>query len=208
MSGVGRFDAFRALAMRRGRAGAGLLDTLAERRAGTVDPPGAWSPQVAERLGLPHAARLGPAGYYADLAGPHGRRHVRVCAATACFAARGGQHVSEVERELGVRTNGVSADGAVSLQAVRCLGSGHADAVPGDAFRCDMALLLTAASRPRLAARFPGQPPHGLRIRDLLGQADQPKSVWGLVAQCAVAARRGCPRHNSGPTTGGSGRFW
>ncbi|MBB5155978.1 NAD(P)H-dependent oxidoreductase subunit E [Saccharopolyspora phatthalungensis] len=70
------------------------------KRAGTADPPQAWSPGV--RLGLLHASGLGPASYFADLAAPHGRRHVRVCTGTACFAARGGRHLGEVERELGV----------------------------------------------------------------------------------------------------------
>ncbi|WP_234544560.1 NAD(P)H-dependent oxidoreductase subunit E [Streptomyces shenzhenensis] len=122
MSRADRFDAFRALAGRRGRIGEGLLDALADQRASTAGPPQAWAPGIAERLDLPHAAGLGPAGYFADLAAPHGRRHVRVCTATACFAARGGRHLAEVERELGVTADGVSADGAVSLQAVRCLG--------------------------------------------------------------------------------------
>lgn len=122
MSTADRFDAFRALAGRRDRAGEGLLDALAEQRAATAGPPRAWSPGIAERLGLPYASGLGPAGYFADLAAPHGRRHVRVCTAMACFAARGGRHLSEVERELGVPAGGVSADGAVSVQSVRCLG--------------------------------------------------------------------------------------
>ncbi|MGV9382271.1 hypothetical protein ACWDRB_41120 [Nonomuraea sp. NPDC003707] len=34
------------------------------------------------RVGLPAEAGLGPATFYADLAVPHERRHVRVCAAT------------------------------------------------------------------------------------------------------------------------------
>lgn len=82
MSPHQRFDAFRALADRRG----------------------------------------GPATFYADLAAPHGRRHVRVCTAAACFAARAGRHVREVEDALGVGADQVTADGEVSLQSVRCLG--------------------------------------------------------------------------------------
>ncbi|WP_225101669.1 NAD(P)H-dependent oxidoreductase subunit E [Streptomyces sp. CoH27] len=122
MSAAGRFDAFRAVAGRHGRVGDRLLDALAEKRADAAGPPEAWSPGVAERLDLPHASGLGPASYFADLAAPHGPRHVRVCTGTACFAACGGRHLGEVERELGVTADGVSADGAVSLQAVRCLG--------------------------------------------------------------------------------------
>ncbi|WP_042365659.1 NAD(P)H-dependent oxidoreductase subunit E [Streptacidiphilus neutrinimicus] len=129
-----RYDAFRALARRRGRTGRELLESLARARSATADGPQEWAPGVAADAGLPAAAGLGPASYYADLASPHGRRHVRVCTATACFAARGGCHVDEVERELGVAVDRVAADGSVSLQAVRCLGYCYASpaALDGD----------------------------------------------------------------------------
>ncbi|OMI36365.1 NAD(P)H-dependent oxidoreductase subunit E [Streptomyces sparsogenes] len=117
-----RFDAFRALADRRGRPGHRLIESLAEARAGTADGPEVWAPAVAAGFGLPAAAALGPAGYYADLAAPHGRRHVRVCAGTACFAARAGRHLTEVADELGVPVGAASPDGGTSVQAVRCLG--------------------------------------------------------------------------------------
>ncbi|MFF5213605.1 NAD(P)H-dependent oxidoreductase subunit E, partial [Streptosporangium sp. NPDC000396] len=97
-------------------------ESLAEAAAGSVDGPRAWAPGVARRLGLPAAAGLGPATFYADLAAPHGRRHVRVCAAAACFAARAGRHLAEVESALGVRVDGADRNADVSLQAVRCLG--------------------------------------------------------------------------------------
>ncbi|WKX69001.1 NAD(P)H-dependent oxidoreductase subunit E [Streptomyces sp. XD-27] len=98
------------------------MESLARARAGTADGPEVWAPGVAAGVGLPAAAALGPATYYADLAAPHSRRHVRVCAATACFAAQGGRHLAEVERELGVTAGEASPDGTTSLQAVRCLG--------------------------------------------------------------------------------------
>ncbi|MBR7827134.1 NAD(P)H-dependent oxidoreductase subunit E, partial [Actinospica sp. MGRD01-02] len=95
-------DAFRALARRRGPVVGALTDELALERARTPDPPERWAPAVAGRLGLPRAAALGPASFYADLATARGRRHVRVCSGTGCFAATGGRHVGDVERELGV----------------------------------------------------------------------------------------------------------
>ncbi|MXM64681.1 protein disulfide oxidoreductase [Streptomyces sp. HUCO-GS316] len=119
---VGPFDAFRALATRRGRPGGTLIESLAEARTGTGDGPEVWAPAAAARVGLPAAAALGPAGYYADLAAPHSRRHVRVCTATACFAAQAGRHLADVEDALGVVAGTASPDGSVSVQAVRCLG--------------------------------------------------------------------------------------
>lgn len=117
-----RFDGFRALAERRGRPGDRLLRSLAATRATTAAGPQAWAPSVAARMGLPAASGFGPAASYADLAVPHGHRHVRVCTAAACFAARGGRHLADTERLLGVAADTVSPDGETSLQAVRCVG--------------------------------------------------------------------------------------
>ncbi|MFJ9789118.1 NAD(P)H-dependent oxidoreductase subunit E [Streptomyces globosus] len=124
----GRFDAFRALASRRGAPGDRLLDELARARLANPADSATWSPAVASGLGLPAAAALGSATFYADLAAPHGRRHVRACTGAACFAATAGRPLDAVERALGIRAGDVSADGAVSLQAVRCLG--HCYAAP------------------------------------------------------------------------------
>ncbi|MFE3495089.1 NAD(P)H-dependent oxidoreductase subunit E [Streptomyces sp. NPDC059175] len=119
------FDAFRALADRCGRPGEQLIKALAAARAGTADNPEFRAPAVAAGIGLPAAAPLGLARYYADLATPLGRRSVRVCAATAYFSAPGGRHLTDVESELGGTGATVSPDGETSVQAVRCLGYRH-----------------------------------------------------------------------------------
>lgn len=93
MGPADRFNAFRALADRRGRPGGRLIESPAGSGAGTAESPEDWAPAVAVDRGLPAAAALGPARYDADLAAPHSRRHVRVCRvceATACFASRAG----------------------------------------------------------------------------------------------------------------------
>ncbi|MEU5715864.1 NAD(P)H-dependent oxidoreductase subunit E [Streptomyces sp. NPDC020403] len=152
-----RFDAFRALAARGGRPGDRLIELLAEARAGTGDSPGTWAPAVAAGVGLPAAAALGPARYYADLEAPHGRRHVRVCTATACFAAQGGRHLTDVEHALGVTADTVSPDGETSVQTVRCLGYCYAGpaALDGD----------TPCTGPALAGQLAGrEPPRAAEI--------------------------------------------
>ncbi|RPK87603.1 NAD(P)H-dependent oxidoreductase subunit E [Streptomyces sp. ADI98-10] len=118
----GREDALRELTAQHGGR-AGLLSAALERaRSGTAHGPGAWAPQVAAAAGLPAAAGLGPATFFADLAAPHGERHVRVCTATACFAARGGEHLAEVEQALGVMAGTADETGSISLQTAHCLG--------------------------------------------------------------------------------------
>ncbi|WP_330300666.1 NAD(P)H-dependent oxidoreductase subunit E [Streptomyces sp. NBC_00503] len=146
-------DAFRSLAGRRGRPGDRLTRALAASREQHTAGPAEWAPEVAERFGLPGAAALGPATYFADLATPHGRRHVSICSATACFAATGGRPLDPVERELGVRPGSVSPDGGTSLQSVRCLGYCYAAPAALDGS--------TPCTGPSLAAQLAGQePPH------------------------------------------------
>ncbi|MEV8626354.1 NADH-ubiquinone oxidoreductase-F iron-sulfur binding region domain-containing protein [Streptomyces sp. NPDC051079] len=115
-------DALRELTARHGGRG-GLLSAGLERaRSGTAEGPEEWAPQAAEAALLPAAAGLGPATFFADLAAPRGERHVRVCTATACFAARGGRHLAEVEQALGVVAGTVDEGGSTSLQTVHCVG--------------------------------------------------------------------------------------
>ncbi|MGC0372932.1 NADH:ubiquinone oxidoreductase subunit E [Streptomyces sp. SAI-229] len=173
------FDAFRALADRRGRPGDRLIESLAEARDGTSDSPESWAPAVASRTGLPAAAALGPASYYADLSAPHGDRHVRVCTATACFAAGGGGHLAEVERVLGVAAHTASPRGDVSVQTVRCLGYCYAGpaALDGDT-PC------TGATLPaQLAGREPPRAPEIPAVDDtgdpvLLGGVLSGEPAW------------------------------
>ncbi|WP_128978485.1 NAD(P)H-dependent oxidoreductase subunit E [Streptomyces roseicoloratus] len=149
----GHRDAFRALTARHAAHGGSLPARLERARATTADGPDEWAPQVAAAAGLPAAAGLGPATYFADLAAPRGERHVRVCTATACFAARGGRHAREVEEALGVTAGNVSADGRASLQGVRCLGYCYAGPAALDGTRpragSDLADQLAGRTEPR-----------------------------------------------------------
>ncbi|MFE1921050.1 NAD(P)H-dependent oxidoreductase subunit E [Streptomyces asoensis] len=186
-----RYDAFQALADRRGRPGRRLMESLARARTLTADDPETWAPAVAADTGLPAAAALGPAGYYADFAAPHGRRHVRVCTATACFAARAGEHPTEVEHELGVTVGEASPDGGLSLQAVRCLGYCYAApaALDGDAPRAgpELAGQLAGRALPR-APVIPAADATGDPV--LLGgtvAGEPPWQVWPRVVTAGTA---------------------
>jgi hypothetical protein len=55
------------------------MQALAHAASETVGGPETWAPEIARGFGLPAAAGLGPASFYADLADGHGRRHLRVC---------------------------------------------------------------------------------------------------------------------------------
>ncbi|GGL13455.1 hypothetical protein Sme01_69770 [Sphaerisporangium melleum] len=171
----GRFDAFRALADRRGRPGVRLLDALAA-AAASAGPRelAAWAPEVARGFGLPAAAGLGPAGYYADLAVPHAARHVRVCTAAACFAADGGRHLAQVEEVLGVTADDAHPGPEVSLQTVRCLGYCYAGpaCLDGD----------TPLAGPDLAGRLRGRAPSRDPAIPAADTTGDPVVLAGIVA--------------------------
>lgn len=173
------------------RAGGGheVLDEL--RRARTEDgvAGAAGERAAADRAGVPLAAVHGAASYYADLQGRRGRRHVRVCAGTACqVAGAGGRQLAGVERALGVGVGRCSPDGAVSLQAVHCLGFCYAGpaALDGDV-PCagpDLPEQL-AGSAPR---RAPEVPASAVSHPVLLRSAPD-WSVWPQVLRDGGAAR-------------------
>ncbi|GAA3047307.1 hypothetical protein GCM10017562_06410 [Streptomyces roseofulvus] len=182
-----RPDALRALAARHGRRGALLPDALERARSSTTEAPAEWAPHVAHAAGLPAAAGLGPATYFADLAAPRGARHVRVCTATACFAARGGGHLAEVERALGVAAGTADATGSVSLQTAHCLGFCYAGPAALDGTRPhagpDVAEQLAGRSEPR-APRIPAADITGAPV--LLAGVLGASSAWEVWRETAA----------------------
>ncbi|MFP5368678.1 MAG: NAD(P)H-dependent oxidoreductase subunit E, partial [Actinomycetes bacterium] len=141
---------------------------------------------------MPAAAVEGPASFFADFTSPRGSRHVRVCAAAACFAATGGAHVSEVEAELGVQVGSCSEDRSVSLQSVRCLGYCFAGpaALDGGAAHAGPGLgAQLAGAAPRTAPPIPvaNRAPVPVLTAGLLG-GSQPWSVWPHIVGSAAPA--------------------
>ncbi|MFI7063582.1 NAD(P)H-dependent oxidoreductase subunit E [Kribbella sp. NPDC050124] len=148
-------DALRRYAQRFGRdlekVRSGLLtgDTDPAATSSSLSPGDAG--HLARACGLPAAAGTGPATFFADFTAPRGRRHVRVCGAAACTSASGGRHLRQVEDALGVPVDTCSADSAVSLQEVRCLGYCYAGPAALDGS--------TACAGPDLAAQLTGRCP-------------------------------------------------
>jgi len=98
-----------------------ILHALQE-RMGYIDARAL--PIVAEVLNLSRAEVQGVVSFYHDFrATPPGRHTVRLCRAEACQAVGGDRLASEAERALGVRLGATSADGAVTLEPVYCLGN-------------------------------------------------------------------------------------
>jgi NADH:ubiquinone oxidoreductase subunit F (NADH-binding)/NADH:ubiquinone oxidoreductase subunit E len=173
------------------------------RRTGAITPSD--ERLVAGELHLPVAAVHGAATFFDDLAPTlRGRRHVRVCEGTSCFTADLGLHITEVEAALGVSTGGCRSDGAVSLQAVRCIGFCYAAPalLDGDTPRAGPHLVdqLTAEQRadpPPIPVAAAAQP---VLLGGILGE-DDPWHDWPevirswpperLIAEVAASGLRG-----------------
>jgi formate dehydrogenase subunit gamma len=116
------------------RPGPLLLALQALQQAfGYVDPRAV--PVVADELNLSRAEVHGVLTFYSDLrTTPPGRHHVQVCRAEACQARGAAALVSHAQASLGTGLGGTTADGAVTLDGVFCLGNcalGPAVAVDG-----------------------------------------------------------------------------
>ncbi|EAU43109.1 formate dehydrogenase, gamma subunit protein [Fulvimarina pelagi HTCC2506] len=78
---------------------------------------------IAGELNLTRAEVYGVVSFYHDFKRePHGRHVLKVCRAEACQAAGGDAIADSLEKALGIKFGETSADGAVTLEAVYCLG--------------------------------------------------------------------------------------
>ncbi|MGO3930667.1 formate dehydrogenase subunit gamma [Rhodopseudomonas pseudopalustris] len=85
--------------------------------------PEAAEPMVAQALNLSRAEIHGVVTFYPDFRRePPGRHVLKLCRAEACQAAGGDALAAQAETRLGVTFGATSADGAVSLEPVYCLG--------------------------------------------------------------------------------------
>lgn len=96
--------------------------------------PPAAIPEIANGLNLSRAEVHGVVTFYHYFrTEPHGRRVVQVCRAEACQARGGAALEAHAQRRLGVGFDETTADGAVTLEAVYCLGN----CATGPAMRVD-----------------------------------------------------------------------
>jgi formate dehydrogenase subunit gamma len=86
--------------------------------------PPAAIPEIASGLNLSRAEVHGVVTFYHYFrTTAHGRRVVQVCRAEACQARGGAALEAHAQKRLGVGFDETSPDGAVTLEAVFCLGN-------------------------------------------------------------------------------------
>jgi formate dehydrogenase subunit gamma len=116
-------DVGEAIAALKGEEGA-LLPILHEIQDRIGHVPRESIPVVAKALNLSRAEVHGVVTFYHHFRKePAGRCVVQVCRAEACQALGSGALEAHAQRSLGVAFGETTADGAVSLEAVFCLGN-------------------------------------------------------------------------------------
>lgn len=112
-----------AAAARRGEPGP-LLEILHDVQARLGHVPPAAVGVLADELNLSHADVHGVVTFYHDFrTEPAGRTTVRVCQAEACQSVGARQLAADLERRYGVAHGGTTADGALTVERVFCLGN-------------------------------------------------------------------------------------
>ncbi len=102
----------------------GLLPLLHEiqEALGYVPPPALGG--IAKALNLSRAEVYGVVTFYPDFrSAPPGRHVLKVCRAEACQAMQGDALANHARKRLGVDFHQTTADGAVTLEPVYCLGN-------------------------------------------------------------------------------------
>ena len=78
---------------------------------------------IADALGVSRAEVYGVATFYSQFSlTPKGKYKIGVCLGTACYVKGSGEVYEELQKILGISGGGVTADGAFSLDATRCIG--------------------------------------------------------------------------------------
>ena len=86
--------------------------------------PGEVMQWIAKFLRLPESNVFGVATFYAQFKfTPIGKRVVKVCRGTACHVRGGARILSEVERQLNIKTGETTDDLEYSLETIACFGS-------------------------------------------------------------------------------------
>lgn len=81
-------------------------------------------PLVADALNLSRAEVVGVVHFYHDFRhAPPGRHMLRVCRAEACQSMGSEALVDHLRAQLGIDCGQTTADGAITLEAVYCLGN-------------------------------------------------------------------------------------
>ncbi len=114
----------REIALRYGNRPDALLEILHDLQEELGFIPESTLPALAKALNRSRAEVHGVVTFYHDFRRePAGRHVIKVCRAEACQSMRGDELAGMIERYLQVKLGQTTADGAITVEAVYCLGN-------------------------------------------------------------------------------------
>src|SRR5918994_4116655 len=138
-----RETVLRIVADLRARPGS-LLEILQGGRGLLGYFPPAAVPVIAEQLNISRAEAHGVVTFYHHFRhAPPGRHTLQICRAESCQAMGGGALADQARQRLGIDFKQTTADGAVTLEPVYCLGN----------CACSPAVMLDGAPHGRVTAQ-------------------------------------------------------
>ena len=115
--------AAREIALRHGNKPDALLEILHDLQEEQGFVPESALPALAKALNLSRAEVHGVVTFYHDFRRePAGRHVIKVCRAEACQSMKGNELAEVAEKTLKVKFGETTSDGAITLEAVYCLG--------------------------------------------------------------------------------------
>lgn len=116
--------AAQAIAARYGNKPDALLEILHDLQHEVGSVPEAAVPVLAKALNLSRAEVHGVVTFYHDFRRqPAGRHVVKVCRAESCQSMKGNELAATAQKTLKVKFGETTSDGAITLEAVYCLGN-------------------------------------------------------------------------------------
>lgn len=116
-------DAASVIALRYDNKPDALLEILHDLQHEVGHIPEASLPVLAKALNLSRAEVHGVVSFYHEFRRkPAGLHVVKVCRAEACQSMKGNELAEAAQKSLKVKFGGTTSDGAITLEAVYCLG--------------------------------------------------------------------------------------
>lgn len=116
--------AAKAIALRHGNKPDALIEILHDLQEDLGFIPEVALPALAKALNLSRAEVHGVVTFYHDFhRKPHGRHVIKVCQAEACRSMGGEALGRAIQKSLKARFGETTSDGAITVEAVYCLGN-------------------------------------------------------------------------------------
>jgi formate dehydrogenase subunit gamma len=117
-------EAAKAIAAAHGNRPDALLEMLHDLQHEIGSIPEAALPVLAKALNLSRAEVHGVVSFYHDFRrSPAGRHVIKVCRAESCQSMQGNELADTAQKTLKVEFGETTSDGAITLEAVYCLGN-------------------------------------------------------------------------------------